>query len=73
MADAPIAAWLHIGPNSHATVTVSFPGTHKAISLTQVQAYRLLEGLKEATRIIARDDGELRRTIAINLLEGIDA
>lgn len=73
MAEAPIAAWLHIGPNSHATVTVTFIGTTKAFSLTQVQSYRLEAALRRARETIVRDDGELRRTIAINLMEGVDA
>lgn len=73
MADAPIAAWLHIGPNSHATVTVTFIGTTKAFSLTQTQAYRLEAALRRARQTICRDDGERMRTVAINLLEGVDA
>lgn len=73
MADAPIACWLHIGPNSHATVTVTFIGTTKAFSLTSVQAQRLELALRRARETIVRDDGELRRTLAINLLEGVDA
>lgn len=73
MAEAPIAAWLHIGPNSHATVTVTFIGTNKAFSLTSVQAQRLEVALRRARETIVRDDGELRRTLAINLLEGVDA
>ena len=72
MADAPISTWLHIGPNSHATVTVAFPGTHKAFSLTQVQAFRLEKALERARKTIVADDGERMRTVAINLLEGID-
>lgn len=73
MAEAPISCWLHIGPNSHATVTVTFIGTHKAFSLTQVQAFRLEEALRRARQTIVADDGDRVRTVAINLLEGIDA
>lgn len=73
MREAPISCWLHIGPNSRATVTVAFVGTHKAFSLTQVQAFRLEAALRRARKTISTDDGERVRTVAINLLEGIDA
>lgn len=73
MAEAPIAAWLHIGPNSHATVTVTFIGTTKRFSLTQVQAYRLEAALRKARETIVRDDGELRTRVSMNLMEGVDA
>lgn len=73
MADAPIAAWLHMGPNSRATVTVTFIGTHKRFSLTATQAFRLEQALSEARGTIARDDGERTHAISIKLLEGTEA
>jgi hypothetical protein len=59
MADAPISAWLHQGPNSQATVCVSFIGTHKQFALTPVQVSELRSRLEEAEALLARDDGEI--------------
>jgi len=73
MADAPIAAKLHLGPNSRASVTVAFPGTTKAFALTWWQAQRLEAALRRARETVARDDGERRTNLAIDLLEGVDA
>ncbi|MGV3651810.1 MAG: hypothetical protein ACO1OK_10320 [Devosia sp.] len=47
-------------------------GTHKRFSLTAGQARRLQRALESANAIIARDDGERDRTVAIKLLEGND-
>jgi len=70
--DAPIAVWLHIGPNSRASVCVSFPGTTKSFVLTRVQARRLQRALEEGNGIIARDEGDLDRSVSVNLLEGVE-
>jgi hypothetical protein len=59
MADAPLSCWLHQGPNSQATVCVSFIGTHKQFSLTRVQVRELRARLDEAEALLARDDGEI--------------
>lgn len=71
MSDAPVASWLHIGPNSAATVTVTFPGTHKAFSLTREQMQRVRQAFERAEAIIAEDDGERDRRLSINLMEGV--
>ncbi|MBI4921881.1 MAG: hypothetical protein HY834_09040 [Devosia nanyangense] len=71
--EPPISVWLHIGPASLATVTVSFPGTYKTFSLTKVQAQRLRAALDHGISILVRDDGDRRTRQSINLLEGIDA
>ena len=59
MADAPLSCWLHQGPNSQATVCVSFVGTHKQFSLTRGQLRELRARLDEADALLARDDGEI--------------
>lgn len=69
-ADAPIASWLHIGPNSAATITVSFPGTYKSFALTSRQARQLKRALIRGCDLVARDDGNLDRRIAIDLMKG---
>lgn len=67
MAEAPISVWLHQGPNSQATVCVSFVGTHKQFSLTRQQLRDLRARLDEADAILARDDDEIifRKSIKI--------
>lgn len=59
MADAPISCWLHQGPNSQATVSVSFVGTHKQFTLTRGQLAELRSRLDEADRLLSRDDSEI--------------
>lgn len=72
MADAPLSAWLHMGPNSRASVTVTFIGTHKRFSLTATQVFRLEAALREARGVIASDDGERQHSISIKLLDGTE-
>ncbi len=57
--EAPISCWLHQGPNSQATVSVSFVGTYKQFALTRVQVTELRARLEEAERLLARDDSEI--------------
>jgi hypothetical protein len=57
-ADAPIAAWLHLGPQSQASICVTFLGTHKKFTLTRVQARQLHHALGEAAGLMARDTGD---------------
>jgi len=71
--DAPIAAWLHLGPQSQATVSVSFIGTYKQFSLTRTQVWQLHRDLERAIALMARDDGESLRRTSHKLSEGIDA
>lgn len=75
MADRPMSVWLTMGPNSAATVTVSFPSRKGArpIALSNVEIFRLHAALGRACRRIAADDGERRTRTSENLLEGVDA
>lgn len=59
MADAPLSCWLHQGPNSQATVCVSFIGTHKQFALTRGQVRELRARLEEAEALLARDDSDI--------------
>jgi len=59
LTEAPMSCWLHQGPNSQATLSVSFVGTSKQFSLTRVQVTELRARLEEAERLLARDDGEI--------------
>lgn len=54
--EAPIAAWLHSGGMSRGHVSVTFPGTFKAISLLPGQITKLRKALEAAEAIIARDE-----------------
>jgi hypothetical protein len=67
MADAPISCWLHQGPNSQATVCVSFVGTHKQFALTRGQLRELRARLEEAERLLERDDSEIQFRKSIKL------
>jgi hypothetical protein len=58
MRDAPVMAWLHLGPQSQASVCVSFPGTYKKFTLTRVQARQLHRALGEAGELMAADGGD---------------
>lgn len=69
--EAPLASWLHIGPGSMATVTVTFPGTYKGFSLTAAQARRLRQALEAACETIDQDSGDRDRRVSINLMQGI--
>ena len=70
---APICAWLTMGPQSQATVSVSFVGTYKQFSLTRVQARKLHAALAEAIDLMARDSGDSQHRVVHKLAEGIDA
>jgi hypothetical protein len=73
LADAPVAAWLHRGPNSQATVTISVIGSkHRPLSLTRVQVTELRRRLVEAEALLARDDGDLMFRKS-HKLEGFEA
>jgi hypothetical protein len=67
MADAPLSCWLHQGPNSQATVSVSFVGTHKQFALSREQLRELRARLDEAEALLARDDGEIMFRKSIKL------
>jgi hypothetical protein len=57
-ADAPIAAWLHLGPQSQASVCVTFLGTYRKFTLSRVQARQLHHALSEAAGLMASDAGD---------------
>lgn len=73
MPDAPIAAWLHLGPQSQATVCVSFPGTYKSFTLTRVQVAQLHRALGEARELMARDSGDSAWRTSHKLGDEVDA
>jgi len=66
--EAPIAAWLHKSHFSDPTVAVTFPGTHKAFSLTRVQVTKLRKALEAAEANLARDVPE---HVSIDLMRGL--
>lgn len=66
--DAPIAAWLHQGPNSQPTVAITFPGTYRAISITRRQLPKLIAALQVAHSILSRDDPQ-ERHVSIDLMK----
>lgn len=71
MAEAPIATWLHLRDDGHATVTISFIGTYKTFSLTRVQTQRLHHALGDALGRMARDEASPAGK-AIKLSQGVD-
>lgn len=73
MAEAPMAVWLLLGPQSIASVNVSFPGTSKSFRLTRQQFARLCAACDAGREQLARDEGERQHRVSINLLQGIDA
>lgn len=74
MADRPMSVWLTMGPNSAASLVVSFPSRKggRPIALDNVEIFRLKRALDGACRIISADDGERAGRHSINLLEGTD-
>ena len=73
MVDAPIAAWLRLGPQGQAIVTVSFIGTRNRFVLTRAQAQQLHGELGRAIELMAADNGDSQHAISHKLSEGIDA
>ena len=74
MADRPMSVWLHMGPNSSASVVVSFPSRKggRPVALDNREIFRLHAALGKACRAISADDGERTGRQSINLLEGTD-
>lgn len=67
MADAPIHATLHLGPQARATVSIAFIGTKNRFVLTRDQIQQLHAELDLALKLIREDSGESQHVIAHNL------